>query len=266
MNPADPVSVHERHVQGPQGRLFVRTWLPARSATGVPLVLLHDSLGCVALWRSFPAELCRHTGRQIIAYDRAGFGQSDAHPGALTLDFIDREAETGFAAVRREFDIGRFAVFGHSVGGGMAVHCAVRHAGDCIALITESAQAFVEDRTVQGIEQARELFRDPEQLARLRKYHGDKAQWVLSAWIDSWLNPDFASWSLRPVLPFLRCPVLAIHGIDDEYGTSHHPELIGALAGAGAELELMPATAHVPHREREAAVVARVGRFLQALG
>lgn len=261
----DLIEVHDLSVPGPQGRLFVRTWSPAQPAKGVPLMLLHDSLGCVALWRNFPAELCRHTGRQIIAYDRLGFGQSDPHPGTLTPDFIADEAQTGFAAVRRDLGIGRFAVFGHSVGGGMAVHCAARHGEDCVALITESAQAFVEDRTVQGIEEARELFRDPEQLARLRKYHGDKAQWVLSAWIDSWLNPGFASWSLRPVLPLLRCPVLAIHGIDDEYGTSHHPELIGALAGAGAELELMPATTHVPHREREAAVVARVGRFLQAL-
>jgi pimeloyl-ACP methyl ester carboxylesterase len=264
-NAVEPVSVHDRHVPGPQGRLFVRIWSPARPATRAPLVLLHDSLGSVELWRSFPAALCRQTGRQIVAYDRLGFGQSDLHPGTLTPDFIADEAQTGFAAVRRELGIGRFAVFGHSVGGGMAVHCAARHGEDCVALMTESAQAFVEQRTVQGIELARELFRDPDQIARLRKYHGDKARWVLAAWIDSWLNPGFASWSLRPVLPLLRCPALAIHGIDDEYGTSRHPELIGELAGGPTELELMPDTCHVPHREREAAVVARVGRFLLAL-
>lgn len=264
-NLIDPIQVQDCSVPGPQGRLFVRTWSPARPAARAPLVLLHDSLGSVELWRSFPAALCRQTGRQIVAYDRLGFGQSDPHPGTLTLDFIADEAETGFAAVRRALGIGRFAVFGHSVGGGMAVHCAVRHAGDCVALMTESAQAFVEQRTVQGIELARELFRNPDQVARLHKYHGDKAKWVLAAWIDSWLNPGFASWSLRPVLPLLRCPVLAIHGIDDEYGTARHPQLIGELAGGEAEVELMPETHHVPHREREAEVVARVGRFLQAL-
>src|SRR5690606_14391332 len=123
-------------------------------------------------------------------------------------------------------------------GGGMAVNCAARFPGDCIAVITESAQAFVEDRTVQGIEEARELFKDPAQVDRLKKYHADKTQWVLDAWINSWLDPAFASWSLEPVLPHMTCPALVIHGVQDEYGSTRHPELIGALAGNGAQLEI----------------------------
>ena len=252
-------------VDGPHGRLFVRTWAPTAAAQQAPIVLLHDSLGSVELWRGFPAALCKATGRPVVAYDRLGFGQSDAHPGTLALDFIAREAEGDFAAVIAQLGIARFVVFGHSVGGGMAVNCAARHHAACVALITESAQAFVEDRTVDGLEDARELFKDPGQVDRLKRYHGDKARWVLDAWIESWLAPAFATWSLRPVLPQVDCPALVIHGVDDEYGSPVHPALIAELSGGQARLELMADTRHVPHREREAEVVAMVRAFLDTL-
>ncbi|MBV8657298.1 MAG: alpha/beta hydrolase [Burkholderiales bacterium] len=255
-------------VPSPHGRLFTRTWSPRSTPSAplaAPIVLLHDSLGCAALWRSFPAALCAATGRQVIAYDRLGFGQSAPHPGALTMDFIAREAKESFAAVLQGLNIDRFALFGHSVGGGMAVNCAASYPGACIALVTESAQAFLEDRTIAGLQAARELFKDPEQIERLKKYHGDKAEWVLNAWIETWLAPAFATWSLAPILPQVHCPVLAIHGADDEYGTSKHPELIEQLAGGPAQVEIMADTRHVPHREREDAVVARVAAFLRPL-
>lgn len=252
-------------VEARLGRLFVRTWSPEVPAHLAPIVLLHDSLGSVELWRGFPSALCKATGRRVVAYDRLGFGRSDPHPGTLALDFIASEAEGDFATVLRQLGIQRFIVFGHSVGGGMAVNCAAHHGAACVALITESAQAFVEDRTVEGLEDARELFKDPGQVDRLKRYHGDKARWVLDAWIESWLAPAFASWSLRPVLPQVDCPTLVIHGIDDEYGSSAHPALITELSGGPARLELMAETRHVPHREREAEVIAMVRSFVSAL-
>lgn len=261
--PPPDIALEDSWIEGSDGRLFVRRWTPSTRRADTPIVLLHDSLGSVELWRGFPAALSAASGRVVLAYDRLGFGQSDAYPGTLPLDFVATEAHTSFARVRHQLDIGRFILFGHSVGGGMAVNCAAALADACTALITESAQAFVEDRTLQGIETARELFKDPAQVARLARYHGNKAQWVLDAWIETWLSPAFAAWSLDSVLPRVRCPVLAIHGADDEYGTPRHPERIATLASGPAQLAVMPDTQHVPHREREAEVVARVARFLQ---
>lgn len=255
----------DRLVNSQDGRLFTRTWSPAVPRSTVPMVLLHDSLGSVELWRGFPAGLCASTGRQVIAYDRLGFGQSDPYPGKLPLDFVAREAVSGFAAIRQQLGIDRFALFGHSVGGGMAVHVAATFAKACIALITESAQAFVEQKTLQGIAEARATFKDPGQFARLRKYHDAKAGWVLDAWINTWLNPDFAAWSLASVLPQVTCPTLAIHGNEDEYGSSRHPELIAQLSGGSTRLEVLPATRHVPHRETEAAILKLVADFLAPL-
>jgi pimeloyl-ACP methyl ester carboxylesterase len=252
------MQIDDHWVLHPRGRLFARSWSPAGPASGAPLVLLHDSLGCVELWRDLPARLLEATGRRVIAYDRLGFGRSDARAGAMPLDFIADEAKTFFPVVLAQLGIGRFAVFGHSVGGGMAVTCAAEWGDRCETLITVSAQAFVEDRTVQGLLEARAQFEQPGQMERLARYHGDKAPWVLQAWLQTWLSPGFADWSLAEVLPRVACPLLAIHGADDEYGSPRHPGMLIRLAGGPARELLMPETGHMPHRERPAQLVAAV--------
>jgi pimeloyl-ACP methyl ester carboxylesterase len=224
--------------------------------------MFHDSLGSVALWRQFPEQLSHLTGRTVIAYDRLGFGQSDARTDQLSANFIREEAEIYFPLVRAQLGIKRFVAFGHSVGGGMAVLTAATYPDSCIALITVSAQAFVEERTVRGLLDAKAMFQEPGQLERLAKYHGDKARWVLDAWLNTWLSDTFASWSLEPDLPRVACPVLAIHGEDDEYGSSRHPEIIGRYGRGRAEVRLLPGIGHMPHREDEAQVLNLVVAFL----
>ncbi|VCT22073.1 alpha/beta hydrolase [Burkholderia pseudomallei] len=142
--------------------------------------------------------------------------------------------------------------------------CIARPSLACDALITESAQAFVEDRTRAGIVDAREQFKQRDAFERLRAYHGEKARWVLDAWIDTWLSPEFAGWSLAAVLPRVTCPTLAIHGGDDEYGSALHPETIARLASGPAQIEILPGVRHVPHREREQWVAQRVAAFIGA--
>lgn len=244
------------------GRLFTRAWEPARVVSDAPIVLLHDSLGCVQLWRTFPEALAAATGRRVIAYDRLGFGQSDARTDKLSAGFIREEAQEFFPRLREQMGFDRFVLFGHSVGGGMAVHCAAKFADKCEALITESAQAFVEDNTRAGLLAAKKAFEEPGQLERLARYHGDKARWVLDAWIETWLSPAFARWSLDDALPQVTCPTLAMHGSEDEYGSARHPERIARGVRWPGEMEIIEGAGHVPHREREAWVVERVREHL----
>ena len=263
-----PTSLPENvWVNHPEGRIFLRNWTPPPDSSELqsPIVLFHDSLGCVDLWREFPAELCAGTQRRVIAYDRLGFGRSDARRDKLCLDFIADEANSYFPIIREQLGLRKFIAFGHSVGGGMAIHCGADFAEDCEALITESAQVFPEDRTLQSIASAREQFKDDTQLERLKKYHGEKTKWVLDAWTESWLHPEFASWSLASVLPRVTCPVLAIHGIHDEYGSAVHPEMIGRLCHGPTRVEILPDTYHVPHRERPELVVGLVSQFLASV-
>ena len=247
-----------------QGRLFARLWQPGSPRVDkAPILLFHDSLGCVALWRTFPAALSQATGRTVIAYDRLGFGKSAPHPGRQRQDFIHREADKTFPMLCQQLHMDQFIAFGHSVGGGMAVHCAARFPEACRAVITESAQAFVEERTLNGIRDARAAFAQSANVARLERYHGDKAQWVLDAWIDTWLSPEFSDWSLEEVLPHVHSPLLAIHGDQDEYGSVRNPEFICQHAGGQSTLKVLPGLRHVPHREVEGAVVELVAGFLE---
>lgn len=260
------VEFTDRRLMHRRGRIFVRSWVPADltgAARPSPIVLFHDSLGCVELWRTFPALLARRTGRPVIAYDRLGFGGSDRRSDTLSRSFVQEEAELFFPILREQLGFDRFIAFGHSVGGGMAVHCAAAYPAACEALVTEAAQVFVEDRTREGILVAKRQFQQPETFQRLQRYHGDKARWVLDAWIGTWLAPEFADWTLEAVLPQVGCPTLAIHGGEDEYGSAVHPERIVRLVSGPAQLLLIPGIGHVPHREQEQQVAERVADFIR---
>lgn len=258
----EPVETEEFRVATREGRLFARRWDPAaHGGNAAPIVLLHDSLGSVELWRDWPQRLASATGRPVVAYDRLGFGRSDPHPGRLGLGFIGTEAHAGFAEIKAALGSRRFSVFGHSVGGGMAVGIAAAYPDECEALITVSAQAFVEDRTVAGIRAAEWAFAERAQSDRLRRYHGDKAPWVLSAWIDTWLSPGFAGWNLDAELAQVRCPSLVLHGRQDEYGSIRHPERI-AEGSAGPSTLCVGDWGHVPFREDPAGIVRLVAGWL----
>ncbi|WP_163647719.1 alpha/beta fold hydrolase [Modicisalibacter sp. 'Wilcox'] len=257
-----PPTTHDTWVPIPQGRLFVRSWLPSGVVDAPPIVLFHESLGCIALWRDFPAQLADATGRRVIAYDRLGFGRSDPYPGQLPLDFIEMEAQEAFAAIHAHLALTHFIAFGHSVGGAMAAHVSAAFPEACRGLVTESAMSFVERRTLDGVREAKQAFAAPEQLARLARYHGDKARWVLNAWVDTWLSEAFRDWELAGVMARVPCPLLALHGDRDEYGSPRHPERLVAHAAGPAMLRLF-GCGHVPHRERPEAVLEAVVAFLE---
>ncbi|HBN9861352.1 TPA: alpha/beta fold hydrolase [Pseudomonas aeruginosa] len=255
------ISTRQHWIDTPHGPLFAQCWSPAEER-GAPIVLLHDSLGCVALWRDFPERLAQTSGRRVIAYDRLGFGRSAAYPGTLPPSFIQDEALGSFQALCQQLGLSQFVVLGHSVGGGMAVGCAATYPQACLGLITESAQAFIDSGTLDGIRAAERQFAEPGQLERLHKYHGDKAGWVLRAWIDTWLSDAFSQWSLDDQLPRVRCPLLSLHGDRDEYGSQLHPERISTLASGPTSLHILADCGHVPHREYPDAVLAAIRAFL----
>lgn len=257
------ITVTDARIDAPGGQVFVRSWASGE-ARGAPLLLLHDSLGSVELWRDFPAQLAGRLGRRVFAYDRLGFGRSDARNDRPTPRFVAEEAERDFPALKRQLGLDRHVLLGHSVGGGMAVHIAASDP-DCAAVVTVSAQAFVEPRTREGIIEAKSMFEQPGQMDRLRRWHGDKADWVLAAWTETWLSPDFADWNLRPALEALRCPLLALHGDCDEYGSRAFPEFIARHAGAGARMRLLEGCGHMPHKEQPQLLLDELQQFLEHL-
>jgi len=258
------------------GSLAAKRWTPSNSPchnkndhhknslnqSNSPILMLHDSLGSIGLWRDFPQALAQETGRVVIAYDRLGFGESDPITQPIDHNFIPQEAERFIPLLCDFFQLKHFIAFGHSVGGGMAVHIAAQYPERCERLITESAQAFVEPLTRSGIREAQALFKDQKQFDRLARYHGERTQWILDSWINSWLSPDFDHWSLDTVLPKVSCPTLVLHGEEDEYGSIAQPQSIAAGVKGAVQLEILPALHHVPHRENAALVLEKIQQFL----
>ena len=256
--------MREVRIDTPSGALHARRCRPGDAeGKGSPIVLMHDSLGCVALWRDFPARLAEATGREVIAYDRLGYGRSAPYPGPQPTDFIEEEAAS-FCAVREQLALERFVMLGHSVGGCMAAEIAARHTDGCEALVTVAAQAFTEPRTLAGIREAERGFAEPGRMARLEKHHGHKAGWVLEAWVETWHSAPFAHWTLDASLAGVRCPTLAIHGEHDEFGSLAQPRRIASLTPGPAEPTILPDCGHVPHRECPERLIDAIRPFLTA--
>lgn len=255
------MNVQDRFVVVAGGELFVRSWIPAGTEDRAPVILLHDSLGSVKLWRDFPEALARRLDRPVIAYDRLGFGQSSPREGLPSQRFIEEEADIYFPALREALGFSRFLLFGHSVGGAMAVTIAARFS-ECELVITEASQAFVEAHTLDGIRAAKTQFQKPGQMDKLARYHGDKARWVLAAWTEVWLDPGFREWQLDPFLRQVHCPVLAIHGDRDEFGTLEFPRRIAEGVQGPSAQAILANCGHVPHREQQPRVLDTVASFL----
>jgi pimeloyl-ACP methyl ester carboxylesterase len=262
---AEPITIGEHRVPVPGGSLFVCEWTPPLVVDGTsPVVLLHDSLGSVELWRGFPERLARAVHRPVIAYDRLGFGQSSARHDPPSLRFLDEEADLYFPAVREALGFTHFSLFGHSVGGGMSLVIAAAMPDDCQHVVSESAQSFIEPHTLDGIRAATVQFENPAHFAKLTRYHGEKAQWVLDAWTDTWMSPAFANWTLDPYLGRVRCPTLVIHGDADEFGSVEFPRRIARGVQGRSQLEIIDGCGHVPHREQPSRIVSLVTDFLGA--
>ena len=256
--------VQTHRIQTEQGNLYAQSWAlpPEGAAFLAPIILLHDSLGCVPLWRDFPANLAEATGHPVIAYDRLGFGRSDPHPGTLSADFIADEIRQILPQVLDALKIERFIACGHSVGGAMAVQAAFKYTGACQALITMGAQVFVEELTLNGIRQAKQDFANPENLSKLHKYHAEKSRWVVDAWTDTWLSSEFSEWNVREELACIGCPKLAIHGDADPYGSIEHARVIAAQDGRAA---ILTGVGHVPYREAEAPTLEIIKAFISEI-
>jgi pimeloyl-ACP methyl ester carboxylesterase len=239
----------------------------ASSATAPLLVFLHEGLGSLAMWKDFPARLCAAAGCRGLVFSRPGYGRSTPRAADETwgVDFMHRQAFEVLPALLRALSIGEpYWLFGHSDGGSIALLHAARFADQVAGAIVLAPHIFVEDLSVASIEQARTAYEQGDLKKGLAKYHDDpdSAFW---GWNRIWLDPAFRRWRIGPAVQQLRCPLLAVQGIDDEYGTLEQIRGIKRLAPHTQLLEL-PACGHSPHRDQPEALIEAVASFLTSHG
>jgi pimeloyl-ACP methyl ester carboxylesterase len=229
---------------------------------GAPtLILLHEGLGSLALWRDFPAKLAQATGCPAVVYSRHGYGRSDPLGGPRGVDYMHREALATLPELRAALGLDDAILVGHSDGASIALIHAGSGRWPVRAVLLEAPHAFVEDVSVASIAAARTAYDTTDLRERLARYHGD-VDGAFRGWNDIWLHADFRAWNIEDVLPGVRCPVLAIQGADDEYGTLAQVDAVERGVAGRFERLVLPDCKHSPHRDQEQATLAAMARFI----
>jgi pimeloyl-ACP methyl ester carboxylesterase len=246
-------------------RLHARVFSPHGVSTEPEIVLLHEGLGCVEMWREFPHRLAERTGRTVLAYSRAGYGHSDpvALPRALT--YMHDEARRVLPAVLDQANVRQAVLVGHSDGGSIAlIHAAdADPAGRVSGMLLLAPHVFCEDVSVAAIAQARQAYEQGDLRDRLARYHGSNVEVAFWGWNRAWLDPGFRTWNLESLLPKVRANVVVMQGAADPYGTLAQVDAIEVgLARAPGRAPfrrvILPGVGHAPWREREAETLAEV--------
>jgi pimeloyl-ACP methyl ester carboxylesterase len=229
------------------------------------IVMLHEGLGCVALWRDFPAKVSTATGLPVLAYSRAGYGQSDTIRLPRPLDYMTREAVDVLPDILDAIGARQFILLGHSDGATIAAEHAGR-TGDArvAALILMAPHFFTEPMGLAEIALAGDAFRTGGLKERMAKYHRDPDA-AFRGWNDAWLDPGFKAWNVAGVLDGLRIPVLAIQGADDQYGTPAQLEAIRTRSSGPVEVALLGDCRHSPHLDKPQETLQAIAAFTSRL-
>jgi pimeloyl-ACP methyl ester carboxylesterase len=229
--------------------------------TGRPkLVFLHEGLGSIAMWRDFPARVAAATQCEAIVYSRYGYGNSDPIDAPRNARYMHDEALVALPELLDHIGVDRPILIGHSDGGSIALIHAGAGTRAVTAVITLAAHVMVEDASVKSIAAAKALYETTDLSTRLGRFHAD-VESAFRGWNAIWLAPEFREWNIEEFLPGIACPVLAIQGVDDEYGTMEQMRRIRAGVSR-VELLTLDACAHSPHRDRPGAVVDAIARFV----
>ena len=227
---------------------------------GPTLVLLHEGLGSLGLWRDFPGMLADATGLGAFVYSRAGYGRSDPRPLPLPVRYMHDEAEL-LPEILGAAGIGDPILVGHSDGASIAIiYAGLGHPAR--ALLLEAPHVFTEDSGLASIARMRELYRTTDLRAKLSRWHRDVDDAFLG-WNGAWLNPDFRDWNLEEYLPRIAAPILIVQGKDDEYGTERQIKAVRRGAAGSTEVVLLPDCGHSPHRDKPEQTLRAMADFVK---
>ena len=225
------------------------------------LVMLHEGLGSISLWRDFPTTLAERTQCQVVVYSRHGYGNSAPVRAPRAVRYMHDEALVVLPRVLDRLGVENPVLFGHSDGGSIALIYAGGSGRRVRGVVAMAPHVFVEDLSVRSIAATKITYETTSLRDRLRRHHAD-VDGAFRGWNDIWLHPEFRSWNIEEFLPSITCPVLVIQGEDDEYGTMEQMQRI-ARSTANVELESLADCGHSPHRDQPERVLQAVLRWMK---
>lgn len=229
------------------------------------LIFLHEGIGCIELWRDFPEKLCLSTGCSGLVYDRKGYGESEPFEDTWPPDYLHKEALIYLPALLKAISVTDIVLIGHSDGGTIALMAASIYNNLIKGIITEAAHIFVENITLSGIRRAVKDFETTVLKEKLFYYHKKNTEAIFYRWANRWLSSEFRSWNIEEYLIKITCPVLALQGEDDEYGTTAQIEGIANLVSGPIKAVLFPKCGHVPHFQAQKRVLGEMKQFISKI-
>jgi len=247
-----------------QGHSLEVLRISVKAVTGPELVFLHEGLGSISHWKDFPARVAAATKCAVTVYSRYGSGNSDLLAEARALSYMHDEALLALPGLLSQLGIEHPILVGHSDGASIALIYAGAH--DRVrGLVVLAPHVFVEDLSVASIAAAKVKFETTNLREKLSRHHRDAGR-TFWGWNDIWLAPQFRRWNIEQYLPRITCPILAIQGLDDEYGTMAQVEAIQRQSGGPVEVLALVECRHSPQRDQPEATLAAIARFVQNLG
>ncbi len=227
------------------------------------LVFLHDGLGSIKQWKDFPRTLSGITGLPALVYDRYGYGESGKLLETHKLDYFTEEAVKVLPEILESVNIdGKIILIGHSDGGSIALIYASKFPDKVKGLITEAAHVFTEEVTLEGIRNAVNEYEKGDFKNFLFKYHGNNTENMFRGWSNLWLDEGFRNWNIKSSLSNIKCPLLAIQGDNDEYGTLEQVNMIIDKVKEQTESLIIKYCGHIPHHQAREFVLENMKRFI----
>jgi pimeloyl-ACP methyl ester carboxylesterase len=234
--------------------------IPGRQPRTPELVFLHEGLGSVSHWKDFPAQVAATTGCPVTVYSRYGSGNSDLLAGPRPVRYMHDEALHSLPDLLAQLDIVNPILVGHSDGASIALIYA--GARDRVrGLVLLAPHVFVEDLSVASIAEAKIQFETTDLATKLARHHQDAAR-TFWGWNNIWLHPEFRGWNIEEYLPRVTCPILAIQGLDDQYGTMAQVDAIARQSGGAVEILPLAECRHSPQRDQAAATLEAIAKFV----
>jgi pimeloyl-ACP methyl ester carboxylesterase len=247
------------------GEVEVEIIAGGQAADAPALVLLHEGLGSLALWRDFPGVLASLTGRKVVAWSRYGYGRSSVVRPPWPAEYMHLEALTVLPELLDRLAIERPVLVGHSDGASIALIYAGGQTRRPVAgVVALAPHVVVEDRSVAGVRAARQEYLHGDLPARLARYHTDPDA-TFWGWNDVWLSEPFRAWNIEAYLPNIACPVLLVQCADDRYGSLAQLDRIQDRAAGRVERLVLPEGGHAPHQSHRDRVAACISGFLDSL-
>ena len=242
-------------------------WLNESAGEAPIAVFLHEGLGSIAMWRDWPQTLCERLGMRGLVYSRPGYGLSTPRPHEVKwpTDFMTAQARDVLPDLLDALGIGmrerrRMWVIGHSDGGSITLLYAALHPEALAGAVAIAPHVFVEDISLESIAQTKQLYETTDLRDKLSRYHADVDS-AFYGWNDIWLNPAFRQWSITAEIASIRKPLLAVQGLDDNYGTMAQIDSI-AQRVPHAQLVKLDACGHSPHRDAPVALNEAIAAFV----